>query len=193
MVTWIEAIGSAIDLSPSLDERSLPRYQTIPRRRRRRRPEQIVSEQESIMRREFPHLLGEAALSRNGTNVSTPLATIRESETLTASREPVNRLIRQESVNSADLRSLAQDADNLLQEDQVADGKPELITVPEEANLRYAKRCMAVLMSDAPRQSDWIIYANKRWKCLWDKREMVEDNGEEVDSPPEYDKIALAY
>jgi hypothetical protein len=33
---WLEALSAAIDVAPSLEERSLPRYRTLPRSRRRR-------------------------------------------------------------------------------------------------------------------------------------------------------------
>ena len=55
---WLESLGAAIDLAPPLDERSLPRYQTIPRRRRRR-PREVLQEQERIIREQFPNLMGE--------------------------------------------------------------------------------------------------------------------------------------
>ena len=68
---WIEALSAAVDLAPPLEERSLPRYHTLPRRRRRRvaaprhaptpATEAIgpgsVQEQLEIIRQNFPHLL----------------------------------------------------------------------------------------------------------------------------------------
>nr|POE77481.1 hypothetical protein CFP56_09128 [Quercus suber] len=60
---WIHQFSSAIDISPSLDERSLPRQCTVPRRRRRRARQPasddladpaLVAEQERIMREMYP-------------------------------------------------------------------------------------------------------------------------------------------
>lgn len=68
---WIEALSAAVDLAPPLEERSLPRYHTLPRRRRRRvaapRPApspaaegigpESIREQLEIIRQNFPHLV----------------------------------------------------------------------------------------------------------------------------------------
>lgn len=60
---WINALCMAVDLAAPLDERTEPRYQTLPRRRRGNRPrtdaQTSVEEQEEICRRQFPHLLNE--------------------------------------------------------------------------------------------------------------------------------------
>ncbi|KAI9854863.1 MAG: hypothetical protein M1824_006553 [Vezdaea acicularis] len=58
LLTWLEALSAAIDLSPPLEERTLPKYQTLPRRRRRRARD-VMREQERIIREQFPNLLEE--------------------------------------------------------------------------------------------------------------------------------------
>lgn len=191
LLTWTEALGAAIDLSPSLDERSLPRYQTIPRRRRPRAAAAIINEQATIIRRQFPHLATDADLSRATTNLETitegaPLSiVIPESRAAGETQRP--RTPGQESITSASLRSVAA---TIAAEEASADAKPELVTVSEEVNQRYAKRCMAVLVADAPRQCDWIIARGRRWKVLWEKKVLVADNGEgeegKEDAPPSY-------
>lgn len=60
----IDAIAAAIDLAPSIDERSATRQCTVPRRRRRPRPQltadlndpSLIAEQERIMRQMYPSL-----------------------------------------------------------------------------------------------------------------------------------------
>ncbi|EGX47675.1 hypothetical protein AOL_s00083g183 [Orbilia oligospora ATCC 24927] len=60
---WLEALSSGINVALPLEERALPKYQTIPRRRRRRHRTQetavqdVVQQQEEIIRRHYPQLL----------------------------------------------------------------------------------------------------------------------------------------
>lgn len=61
--------------------------------------------------------------------------------------------------------------------------------------MRYARRCMAILCGDAPRQSDYIIKDGKRYKLSWEKKEMVleEKPGIETEVPPllpTYEEVA---
>ncbi|KAF3911718.1 hypothetical protein AA313_de0204678 [Arthrobotrys entomopaga] len=61
--SWLEGLSSGINVSLPLEERVLPKYQTIPRRRRRRRNHDpaaavdVVQQQEDIIRRHYPQLL----------------------------------------------------------------------------------------------------------------------------------------
>ncbi|KAF3922109.1 hypothetical protein ABW20_dc0110370 [Dactylellina cionopaga] len=60
--SWLEALSSGINVALPLEERALPKYQTIPRRRRRRRNQEataqdVVQQQEEIIRRHYPQLL----------------------------------------------------------------------------------------------------------------------------------------
>ncbi|KAK6355240.1 hypothetical protein TWF696_004354 [Orbilia brochopaga] len=63
--SWLEGLSSGINMSLPLEERDLPKYQTIPRRRRRRRNHDgpstssanAVQQQQEIIRRHFPQLL----------------------------------------------------------------------------------------------------------------------------------------
>ncbi|KAG0639624.1 hypothetical protein HOY80DRAFT_1044349 [Tuber brumale] len=62
------------------------------------------------------------------------------------------------------------------QRPQTPSGKwspPRILTA--EANIRYARRCMAVLCGDAPRRSNYVVQDGKRYKIIWEKREMVLD------------------
>ncbi|KAF3901580.1 hypothetical protein ABW21_db0203119 [Orbilia brochopaga] len=63
--SWLEGLSSGINMALPLEERDLPKYQTIPRRRRRRRnhdgpstsSSNAVQQQQEIIRRHFPQLL----------------------------------------------------------------------------------------------------------------------------------------
>ncbi|KAI9750751.1 MAG: hypothetical protein M4579_006323 [Chaenotheca gracillima] len=307
-LTWLECLGAAIDLSPPLDERSLPRYQTIPRRRRRHRAE-VRREQEEIINQYYPHMMtnGEretpsnedpaaeavvSALSANNEAVEPPANEISNSLAQAAStavnrlslntvpamlgevsallraqarddeatwgrtgeapptREPATtdeltieaapvalepstvrartpktpsattrrfsaflpqfdssirrRSTAQESVDSGDIRMLNEslmatprrstdggrpnvsgtNPAEVEENSETADGKwnPHH-TWTEAHNIRYARRCMSVLCSDAPRQSDVIVKFGRRWKIRWDLGELTPF---EADEPPDY-------
>jgi len=61
---WVNSVCAGIDIAPPLDERSLPKQCTVPRRRRQRRPQpldnlqdtRLVQEQERILRNMYPTL-----------------------------------------------------------------------------------------------------------------------------------------
>lgn len=60
--------------------------------------------------------------------------------------------------------------------------------------MRYARRCMAILCGDAPRQSDYIIKDGKRYKILWEKKEMVLEEKNILETavpplPPVYEEV----
>ena len=46
-------------------------------------------------------------------------------------------------------------------------------TLTPEANLRYVRRCMAVLRDDSPRLSNYIIKDGRRYRVAWDKKQLV--------------------
>ena len=68
----IHSIGAGIDISHAIDERSIPRQCTVPRRRRRQRASHttdlsdptLLAEQERILRNMYPGFAERAALSR---------------------------------------------------------------------------------------------------------------------------------
>lgn len=92
---FVNAISAGIDIAPSLDERSVPRQCTVPRRRRRPRPQSntditdqsVIAEQERILQQMYPAFAEQAEGPANAT--PTPAAAEQpESEPLaTPSRE----------------------------------------------------------------------------------------------------------
>lgn len=46
-------------------------------------------------------------------------------------------------------------------------------TISEEAQLRYARRCMTILAENTPRQSEFVVVDGKRYRLRWDTRELV--------------------
>lgn len=221
-IAWLEALSAAVDLSPALEERTLPRYQTTPRRRRM----PVIEEQERIIRLQFPHLIeGIAEEEEEGGS--------RQDSTLTLDR---NELIRpfspqgmrgprdsEESITEQHLRELRSDFEGSAASAppyplgsrpsaspsphttgttsstslsspppnrRTITGPPASVstsvdrpssegkwrpssTLTPEANLRYVRRCMAVLRDDSPRLSDYIIKDGRRYRLVWDKRQLV--------------------
>lgn len=216
---WLEALSAAVDLSPSLEERSLPRYQTIPRRRRRHRPVgRVVQEQEAIIRRNFPNL-GEESQRQLAAAVTAAIARNNTPNPSRITGDPLSRTsLAQESINEQDLRDLQleitpsppplprtrpQQPQNRRPRPQPEEencfsesGKwaPAQILTPE-ANMRYARRCMAILCGDAPRQSDYVIKDGKRYKIVWEKKVMVAEEKRVTEAaipplPPVYEEVA---
>jgi hypothetical protein len=152
---WLEALSAAIDVSPSLEERSLPQYQTLPRRRRRyaavtastsatepETTESVQAEQERLDA--IPHDL-------QLTNGATPRAT--------PAAEP-----------SSTLRSATRPEEHAF--DEAGKWAPRS-RITREANLRLARRCVAVLCADAPRQSEFVVVKGKRYRIMWETKKMV--------------------
>jgi len=214
-IAWLEALSAAVDLSPALEERTLPRYQTTPRRRRA----PVIEEQERIIRSQFPQLIesmteGEdeggsrqdGALDRDELirtslpwglrgprdseesiieqelrelrshfESSTPSpasqATVAMSSTSSPSSSPNRRPITDLPV------SISTSMNSSDPETSPGDKWRPLNTLTPEANLRYVRRCMAVLRDESPRLSDYIIKDGRRYRLAWDKRQLVPEVG----------------
>ncbi|RPB27695.1 PH domain-like protein [Terfezia boudieri ATCC MYA-4762] len=164
-IAWLEALSAAVDLSPALEERTLPRYQMTPRRRRA----PVIEEQERIIRSQFPHLIESMT---------------EEEDEGGSRRDSISD--RDELIRSPPLRGMRGPGDS----EEPITGPPTSIsasanrpssggkwrpsdTLTPEANLRYARRCMAVLRDDSPRLSDYIIKDGRRYRVAWDKKQLV--------------------
>lgn len=100
-ITWVNRISAGIDIAPPIEERSIPRQVTVPRRRRRQRPQvtttdlndtRLIEEQERILREMYPSLARgsqettnaqaspEPPASRDGAQDSLPSLTITTSQ-----------------------------------------------------------------------------------------------------------------
>lgn len=236
-IAWLEALSAAVDLSPALEERTLPRYRTIPRRRRREGRE-VIEEQERIIRLQFPHLAeGEGITEeedeeggrrnsssttdgdevmrpqhrrgvrgRRNTQVSSTGQDFHEvglgylrsaapaqpqsqiepspySTSSTANRTTSGTASASSSSPSSTPRLQMRGPPSIPHSihnshsgasGEGPDGKwrpPNTLT--PEANLRYARRCMAILCEDSPRQSEYVIKDGKRYRLVWAKKELV--------------------
>ncbi|RPA84429.1 PH domain-like protein [Ascobolus immersus RN42] len=213
MMDWLESLSSAIDLAPALEERQLPRYQTIPRRRHHHHTTlQMVSEQEAIMRQQFPHLLQPDDSHRSsptGSTVDVPdestvpnphnhqnIAAHENDLDLAAFRghrqasQPTTPRASSELIQSTsgELTRRSSVSSTCSQEEEAEEIKAiQPHRISEQANLRYAKRCMPNLPANAPRQSDFLITGDgKRWKIDWDHKQLIEWRGR-PDTLPAYE------
>jgi hypothetical protein len=181
---WLEALSAAIDLSPSLEERSDPRYQTLPRRRRRRvnlapatagplTRATTAQERFGAMRGNLPHDAEGTALGRQTSNQESIHGTADILEaTPTHPRTPAH--LRRARTQQPEEEEPPFDAD----------GKwAPRAQITREANLRFARRCMAILARDAPRQSDFVVFNGKRYRLLYERKKMLPDGESEPEEP----------
>ncbi|KAF2856517.1 hypothetical protein T440DRAFT_1513 [Plenodomus tracheiphilus IPT5] len=201
MLDWIEALTAAIDISSPLEDRSEPRYRSLPRRNRRQRVldgsslgenleqlsdleagRRIIEQQEQIIRTLYPHL---AATAREpGTNNSAPAA---ENELEEFDPEDVRFPTR--SVRDSLRPISSQDEAQQIEEERTStpntyDPKfaPRIQPSPSY-NLRYRRRCAPVLLASSPRVSDVVFCQGQRVRINVKDTCLVEYTSH----PPRYD------
>ena len=197
----MHAIGAGIDVACAIDERSIPRQCTIPRRRRRRANLSsdlsdpiLLAEQERILREMYPSLAGETEQARHeaertgtagsddGPNDSTSTPARDEDELdLAAIREDggssLNRpgMIRQTTTTSVTSTYSPDMMFATAPSNFGATGKwqPQHPRTQQQTE-RYVRRCMPVLLADAVRASDIIVINGRRVKINW-RMELLEE------------------
>ncbi|KAF1934381.1 uncharacterized protein M421DRAFT_415414 [Didymella exigua CBS 183.55] len=192
MLDWVEAFCAAIDISSPLEDRSEPRYRSLPRRNRRQRildgaqlgedldnlssldaGRRIIAEQERIIRHLYPHLGGGLPMG----NVTT----------VTATGDPFDEFdpedVRFPTRNGLP-HSSSQDDEEEPPSTASSDSKNGSVIrpTPSEA-LRYRRRCAPVLLSSSPRVSDVVICDGKRMRIHIKERTLVDYTSH----PPRYD------
>ncbi|KAF2820066.1 hypothetical protein CC86DRAFT_254432, partial [Ophiobolus disseminans] len=189
MLTWIEFLCAAIDISPPLEDRSEPRYRSLPRRSRRQRlldgasladatsiealssleaGRRIIAQQEQIIRQLYPHLaareLGHAS----------PSAAAEGGEMDEFDPEDVRF--------PASARRLSSSDD--VEERGFEDRKTAPIIRPTDSqSLRFRRRCAPILLASSPRVSDTIFSCQKRMRISVKEHCLVEYTSH----PPRYD------
>lgn len=183
MLDWVESLCAAIDISAPLEDRSEPRYRSLPRRSRRQRVldgeietlstldagRRIIAQQEQIIRALYPHLAADQTDTSNPNPEPTPIpAPAAENDEFDA--EDV-RLDETPSTRSS--------------EGEVeADRKAAHRVLPtSHQTLRYRRRCAPVLLSSSPRVSDVVFSAGTRMRISVRERALVEYTFH----PPRYD------
>lgn len=96
ILEMVHDIGAGIDLAPALDERSISKQCTVPRRRRRPNPPpqnditdaSVIAEQERILQRMYPSFAEHAGAAESNTTTSEPAeSTTQPPTTTTPARE----------------------------------------------------------------------------------------------------------
>ena len=200
MLSWIEALCAAIDISAPLEDRSEPRYRSLPRRSRRQRildgaqlgdnldnlssleaGRRIIEQQEQIIRQLYPHLAGTREPGPVASATPAPADLELEEFDPEDVRFPT-RLTR----NSLTMVSSSQDenGDDERPSTGVSDPKfaPRLRPTPSQI-MRYRRRCAPVLLASSPRVSDVVFCAGKRVRINVKEHVLTEYNSH----PPRYD------
>lgn len=194
MLDWVEALCAAIDISTPLEDRSEPRYRSLPRRSRRQRmidggrgsnPDNlsssdahriIVAEQERIIRRLYPHL---GADSNDTANAATP-NTDHETDDLDPEDVRYPSVRRTTSHSESETRPSSS-----ATTDSSADPKTSRSAHHHSSPqaLRYRRRCAPVLLTNSPRVSDVVFSGGKRMRINVKEHILVNYTSH----PPRYD------
>jgi hypothetical protein len=203
MLDWTEALCAAIDISAPIDDRSEPRYRSLPRRSRRQRildsaqlgenmenlssldaGRRIIAQQEQIIRQLYPHL-ARSVIQEPGFGITTTV-----SAAATPTPAPLNDNEILDDFDPEDVRfptppsRSSQSQDDELFRTSTSDRKNADVTRPSPGqNLRYRRRCAPVLLSSSPRVSDIIFSEGKRMRIDVKKHVLVDFKS----YPPRYD------
>ncbi|KAF2095570.1 hypothetical protein NA57DRAFT_44162, partial [Rhizodiscina lignyota] len=173
MLDWVESLCTAIDISMPLEDRSEPRYRSLPRRNRRQEGRSstesrlsnlesrtaLVRQQERIMREMYPHLAADddeenPRRSESGTNNP-------DADDLDPEDAMIPSISVTTAINSLQSTPLSQrTARTSLSTSRDIDTKPPRRPTPQltpAATMRYRRRCAPILLASSPRASDVII------------------------------------
>ena len=168
MLSWIENLCAAIDISTPIEDRSEPRYRSLPRRSRRQRilnsarlgdhtsslssleaGQRIIAEQEQIIRQLYPQF---GAARGPTTSAAEPELDDFDPEDV---RFPSRFVARGEMLRTRDRE---EEAEEFLSSASPNAKYRERIPISIAQESRYRRRCAPVLLASSPRVSD-IIYS----------------------------------
>ncbi|KAL1621149.1 hypothetical protein SLS54_005644 [Diplodia seriata] len=209
MLDWIENLCAAVDISPPLEDRSEPRYRSLPRRGRRQRQldgrqtrqeaidlnaRRLLAEQERIIRTMYPNLVRDGD-EEQPEQPEQPLGeTDGDAEDFAMDLLFPNRPSSPRPGNISN--SSTQNMDDAIDrtttrrasvDSQLAptSGKYPLTENPQPSAssiLRYRRRCAPVLLAASPRASDVMFYDGMRLRVNVKKQIVMEFH----ESPPHY-------
>ena len=207
MLSWIEALCAAIDISAPLEDRCEPRYRSLPRRSRRQRAldgaqlgenlenlsaleagRRIIAQQEQIIRQLYPHLADTDAQDPAGTTTTTitaaPATPAAEIESEEFDPEDVRFPTSSATDSSAPGSSSNDNADDERPSSASFDPKSAPRPQPSASQiLRYRRRCAPVLLASSPRVSDVVFTQGKRARINVKEHILTGYNSH----PPRYD------
>ncbi|KAH7052213.1 hypothetical protein B0J12DRAFT_572472 [Macrophomina phaseolina] len=212
MLDWIEQLCAAVDISPPLEDRSEPRYRSLPRRGRRQRQldgrttrqdaidlsaRRLLAEQERIIRTLYPNLARNSEDEQSEQPASTGAADA-DAEDLDAadmlfpgrplSPRPGN--LSNSSTQNMDYTlehatTRRSSVASPLEQAASASGKYPFAEHPQPSAssiVRYRRRCAPVLLASSPRASD-VMYCDGIRLRINARKQMVT---EFTESPPHY-------
>lgn len=204
MLVWLESLCAAVDISSPIEDRSEPRYRSLPRRNRRQRlldsaqlglgdsnienlssleaGRRIIAQQEQIIRQLYPHL---AASREPGTTHPTPSPAAAELEIDDFDPEDVRFPTSRSAARlSASQQEEGSEGSDRPESSSSEDRKTADRLRPTHAQtLRYRRRCAPVLLASSPRVSDVVFCEGKRMRISVKERSLIEYTAH----PPRYD------
>jgi hypothetical protein len=204
MLDWVEAFCAAIDISAPLEDRSEPRYRSLPRRGRRQRilenvqfgdnmesltsleaGRRIIAQQEQIIRQLYPHLAG---TREPGINHVAPTADLELDD---FDPDDVRFPTRYARDSLARISSHEYEQGDGEPPENVFSSDPKLSPVIQPCSaqaLRYRRRCAPVLLASSPRVSDVVFGKGQRFRISVRAHMLVDY----TPHPPRYDVHGLA-
>ncbi|KAF2672943.1 hypothetical protein BT63DRAFT_367564 [Microthyrium microscopicum] len=174
MLDWCESICEGIDISPPIEDRTDPRYRSLPRRSRRQRQlenwyrneittpainletvsSRLVEQQERILREFYPNLADPTSQEQPVTQnrLAVPNALERVVSTGDADMD---------EFDPADVTEMRGDPRNNEYDPKSRD---QATHISHESLLRYRRRCMPIMYKFSPRSSDIVFHKGVRWR-----------------------------
>ncbi|KAJ4358698.1 uncharacterized protein N0V89_003282 [Didymosphaeria variabile] len=204
MLDWSEKLCAAIDISQPLEDRSEPRYRSLPRRSRRQRVldgsrlgenlenlssleagRRMIAEQEEIIRQLYPHLAGTSSAPQlpDLDLSNAPADADREEFDAEDVRFPSRR------PGSSSLSRTVSNEETAIEDrpttrEMYPDPKDAPMIRPSQSQiLRYRRRCAPALLACSPRVSDVVMCGGERVRINTRENVLVTYTSH----PPRYD------
>ncbi|KAF2021625.1 hypothetical protein BU24DRAFT_24130 [Aaosphaeria arxii CBS 175.79] len=208
MLDWVENLCAAIDISLPIEDRSEPRYRSLPRRTRRQRQvesssratgvdldnlsnveagRRFIAEQERIFRQLYPHLAADAPAADR------PI--VQEVTEQAAASNPIldpetDDLDPDDARYPTARRTSSRDGDSDERPSSsvtTSDSQDPKSSPPHRhshsQSLRYRRRCAPSLLASSPRVSDVVYSGGRRMRINVKERILTEY----IPHPPRYD------
>jgi hypothetical protein len=212
LLDWVEALCAAVDISSPIEDRSEPRYRSLPRRSRRQRMldggrfaenvdnlnnveigRRLIAEQERIFRQLYPHLANASAehgdQGRDAPGSDNHASGDPEADDLDPAdaRFPTFDRPGSSGNGTTEIRpSLSRSVSNRPATSSDPKSAPPLRHTPAQA-LRFRRRCAPILLASSPRVSDVVFSHGKRLRINVKDHVLMEYTAH----PPRYDAHAF--
>lgn len=209
LLDWTEALCAAVDISTPIEDRSEPRYRSLPRRSRRQRMldggrfaenvenlnsvemgRRLIAEQERIFRQLYPHLANPSTehgdQGRDAPGSDHHASGDPEADDLDPADAHFPTFDRPSSSGVEIRPSLSRSVSNRPATSSDPKSAPPLRHTPAQA-LRFRRRCAPILLASSPRVSDVVFSHGKRFRINVKEHVLVDY----TPHPPRYDAHAF--